>query len=184
MDGSGMAKRFASWKSLFSEEMFSTPWMSIYHDQFEMPDGKKGNYFYLHTRGSALVIPVTDEKEIILVKQYRYLMNKASIELPCGGIKEGQDENDAARAELVEETGFDCGRMKRVGRFIPYNGLSDEFCTVFIAKKLSFVGSRPDDTEQIEVMKVSPAEIDSMIVKGKIIDGMSIAGWMLGRGYI
>ncbi len=182
-NGWGMAKRFLAWKSLFSEEVFSTPWMSIYHDQFEMPDGKKGNYFYMHTRGSALVIPVTDEKEIILVKQYRYLMNKASIELPCGGIKDGQDENDAARTELVEETGYDCERLKKVCRFIPYNGLSDEFCAVFIAKKLSFVGSRPDETEQIEVMKAPPKEVDSMITKGKIIDGMSIAGWMLCRRY-
>lgn len=179
-----MARQFVPWKSLFSEEVFATPWMSIYHDQFQMPDGKKGNYFYMHTRGSSLVIPVTDEKEVILVKQYRYLMNMASIELPCGGIKDGQDDSEAARAELVEETGYECGRLKKIGRFIPYNGLSDEFCTVFLAKKLSFIGARPDDTEQIQVIKASPSEIDSMIAKGRILDGMSIAGWMLSRRYI
>ena len=179
-----MGKRFLPWKTLLREEVFSTPWMSIYHDQFEMSGGKRGNYFYLHTRGSALTIPVTDEGKILLVKQYRYLTNNASIELPCGGVKDGQRAEDAAIAELVEETGHTCQKLKKAGKFVPYNGLSDEFCTVFIAKKLSFVGQKPDETEQIEVMRFTPEEVDAMIEKGKIVDGMSIAGWLLARKYI
>ena len=117
----------------------------------------------------------------MLVKQYRYLIGDTSIELPCGGIKQGQSEEDAARAELVEETGYECAKLKRVGSFIPYNGLSDETCTVYIARKLSFVGAKPDATEQIELMSVAPEEMNTFIKKGKILDGMTIAGWLLGR---
>jgi len=179
-----MGKRFASWKSLFSEEIISTPWMSICHDQFEMPNGKKGNYFYMHTKGSALIIPVNDEGKIILIRQYRYLMNAPSIEIPCGGIKEGQSDIEAAHAELIEETGYDCKKLRKVGKFIPYNGLSDEHCTVFIAKKLFYVGPKPDETEQIEVLITGPDEVELMIQKRKIIDGMSIAGWMIGRRFL
>ena len=179
-----MGKKLGPWKTLRREEVLSTPWMSLYHDQFEMPNGKKGNYFYLHTKGSALTIPITDDGKILLVKQYRYLTNNASIELPCGGVKDGQSDEDAARAELVEETGYDCQKLKKAGKFVPYNGLSDEFCTVFIARKLSFVGSKPEETEQIEVLAVTPEEVDAMIEKGKIVDGMSIAGWLLGRRHI
>jgi ADP-ribose pyrophosphatase len=176
-----MGKKNAPWKTLLHEEIISTPWMSLFHDQFEMPDGKRGNYFFMHTHGSALTIPVNDEGKILLVRQYRYLTGNSSIELPCGGIKHGQSEEEAARAELVEETGYECAKLKKVGRFIPYNGLSDEICTVYIARKLSFVGARPDDTEQIEVMTVTPNEMNGLIKKGKIIDGMTIAGWLLGR---
>ncbi len=179
-----MGKRFSSWKTLLREEVFSTPWMSIYHDQFEMPGGKKGNYFYMHTKGSALTIPIIDNGKVLLVRQYRYLTNNASLELPCGGIKEGQSEEEAARAELREETGYECDKLRKVGKFIPYNGLSDEFCSVYIAKKLRSVGMKPDDTEQIEVIHASPEEVDTMIQKGKIVDGMSIAGWLLGRKFI
>ena len=146
-----------------------------------MSNGKKGNYFYMHTHGSALTIPVNDEGKIVLVRQYRYLTGNTLIELPCGGIKQGQNEEDAARSELVEETGYECAKLKKVGRFIPYNGLSDETCSVFIARKLHFVGAKPDDTEQIEVMSVTPDELNSLIKRGKIIDGMTIAGWLLGR---
>ncbi len=176
-----MGKKYASWKTLLHEEIISTPWMSLYHDQFEMPNGKKGNYFYMHTRGSALTIPVNDERKILLVRQYRYLTGDTSIELPCGGIKKGQSEEEAARAELVEETGFECAKLKKAGRFIPYNGLSDEFCTVYIARKLTFMGAKPDETEQIEVITVTPDEMNALIKKGKILDGMTIAGWLLGR---
>jgi ADP-ribose pyrophosphatase len=179
-----MGKKFPSWKTIIHEEVFETPWMSLYHDQFEMPNGKKGNYFYMHTRGSALTIPVTDEGKILLVKQYRYLTDNASIELPCGGVKNDQNDDDAARAELVEETGYSCMKLKKAGRFIPYNGLSDEFCTVFIAKRLSFVGPNPDDTEKIEVLSASPEEVDTMIQRGKIVDGMTIAGWLLGKRFL
>jgi 8-oxo-dGTP pyrophosphatase MutT (NUDIX family) len=176
-----MGKKLDPWKSLFSEEVFSTPWMSVFHDQFELPTGKKGNYFYLHTRGSSLVVPVNDRGEVLLVRQYRYLMRGESLELPCGGMKENQSEEDAARAELREETGYVCGRLKKIGRFVPYNGLSDEYCTVFLATRLSHVGTQPDETEQIEVTALPPSEIDAMIRKGKIIDGMSIAGWSIAR---
>ena len=176
-----MGKKNAPWKTLLHEELITTPWMSLYHDQFEMPNGKKGNYFFMHTRGSALTVPVNDEGKILLVRQYRYLTGDTSIELPCGGIKQGQSEEEAALAELVEETGYECTKLKKVGRFIPYNGLSDEFCTVYIARKLNFVGAKPDVTEQIEVMTLAPDEIDILIKKGKILDGMTIAGWLLGR---
>ncbi|GAJ06393.1 unnamed protein product, partial [marine sediment metagenome] len=149
--------------------------MSIYHNLFELPGGKRGNYFYMHTNGSAMTIPVTDDGKILLVKQYRYLTDNASIEIPCGGIKDGQNDTDAARAELIEETGYDCRKLKKVGKFVSYNGLSDEYCTVFVAKLLHRVGAKPDETEQIEVMSATPEEINTWIRKGKIVDGMSIA---------
>ena len=179
-----MGKRFNSWNTLLKEEVFSNPWMSIYHNMFELPGGQKGNYFYMHTNGSAMTIPITDDGKIVLVRQYRYLTDNVSIEIPCGGIKEGQKDIEAARAEMIEEAGFDCKTLKNVGRFIPYNGLSDEFCMVFIAKGLFEVGTKPDETEQIEVLQATPDEIDTWIKKGKIVDGMTIAGWAIGRRYV
>ena len=179
-----MTKKFIPWKTLISEEMLSTPWMSIYHRLFELPTGKKGNYYYIHTLGSSLIIPIKDNGKIVLIKQYRYLFNDVSIEIPCGGIKEGQKEDTAARAELIEETGFDCRKLKKIGEFVPYNGISDETCHVFIASGLFQVGVRPDETEQIEVFDALPEDVDRMIGKGKINDGMSIAGWTIGRNYV
>ncbi len=179
-----MAGKFRSWKTLLSEEVFSTPWMSIFHNQFEMTGGKRGNYFYVHTNGSALIVPCTDEGKILLVRQYRYLIDSVSLELPCGGVKDGQDDEAAARAELVEETGFDCQKLKQVGRFLPYNGLSDEFCTVFVARGLKEIGQRPDMTEEIEVVSLAPDEIDKLVERGKITDGMTIAGWRLAQKYL
>ena len=179
-----MPKKFISWKTFISEEMLSTPWMSIFHNLFELPNGKKGNYYYIHTLGSSLIIPVKDNGKIVLIRQYRYLFNNTYIEIPCGGVKKGQKEDDAAKSELIEETGFDCKKLKNVGEFMPYNGISDETCHVFVASGLFHVGEKPDDTEQIEIFDALPEEIDRMIEKGKINDGMSIAGWALGRSYV
>lgn len=179
-----MGKKKEKWKTLSSEEVFSTPWMSIYHNLFEMNNGERGNYFFLHTGGSALTVAVTDEGKILLVKRYRYLSDGIALEFPCVGIKDGKRDSDAARSELIEETGYDCGKMKKVGRFMPYTGRSDEYCSVFVAKKLSHVGSAPDATEKTEVVEVTPAEIDRMIEKGRIVDGITIASWKIARKHI
>ena len=177
-------KVFEPWKTILSEAMFSTPWMSVYHNMFELPNGKKGNYYYVHTNGSSLIVPITDSGKILMIRQYRYLFDEVSIEIPCGGIKDGQNEAETARSELIEETGYNCKSLKRVGKFVPYNGISDEVCHVFIATGLYFVGEKPDDTEQIETFEADIEEIDRMIQKGKITDGMSIAGWTLAKPYV
>jgi ADP-ribose pyrophosphatase len=131
-----------------------------------------------------MAVPVADDGKIVLVRQYRYLIDGESVEIPCGGIKNGQRDVDAARTELIEETGYDCKRIKRIGRFMPFNGLADEFCHVFIARSLAKVPSAPEETEQIEVLTASPDEIDGMIDKGVIVDGMTIAGWSLARRHL
>ena len=70
-----MGKKKEKWKTLSSEEVFSTPWMSIYHNLFEMNNGERGNYFFLHTGGGALFLAVKNEGENLLVKRYRDLFD-------------------------------------------------------------------------------------------------------------
>lgn len=124
------------WTRLATVVMFKNPWWTYKKDEFRIPGGIDGEYHFVHTHGSSMVIPVLPDGRIVLVNQYRYLCDRESIELPCGGVKEGKTYEEMAAIELAEETGFTSASITAVGEFNPYNGVTDEICRVFIARDL------------------------------------------------
>lgn len=128
-----------------------------------------------------MIVPVVDDGRIMLVNQYRYLCDKESIELPCGGVKSGHTHGEMAMLELEEETGYLAQSWQLAGEFNPFNGATDEICKVFIARNLTFAKPKPEKTEEFEILMLSPREIEEMIIGKKIWDGMTLAAWMLVR---
>lgn len=171
-----------SWKKLAETNLFRNPWWTYKRDAFELPSGKVGEYHYVHTNGSSMVVPVLGDGMLMLVNQYRYLLGKESIEFPAGSVKDGATHDETARIELREETGYAAKDLFPVGEFNPYNGVTDELCRVYVARGLDFVGGAPDETEEFEVVLLPPAEVDERIRRGAIWDGMTIAAWALARG--
>ncbi len=169
------------WKKISSTVLFRNPWWTYRRDEFQIPGGIGGEYHYVHTHGSSMVIPVTADGSVLLVKQYRYLCDKESIEFPCGGVKEGKTYEEMASIELAEETGFRAGEFLSAAEFNPYNGVTDEICTVFIARGLEKTVAAPDETEEFELLTCTPSEIDRMIDENIIWDGMTIAAWGLAK---
>jgi ADP-ribose pyrophosphatase len=172
------------WKKISSEVKFKNPWWTYMYDKCKLHNGKDYEYHYVHTAGSSFIIPIKDNGKIILVNQYRYLNDRFSIEFPGGGIKDGQTPEQVARKELIEETGFD-GDFEKVGFFNPYNGVADEICYVFIARNLRLSNQEiKDDSEEFEMLELSPEEIDEKIRTNEIYDGMTMAAWALARSKI
>jgi ADP-ribose pyrophosphatase len=131
--------------------------------------------------GASLVIPVFPDGRLLLVRQYRYLSDRESLEFPCGGVKEGSGYLQTARAELAEEAALEALDLDQVGEFNPYNGVTNEMCRVFIARNLRPVESVPDATEEFERILMTPVEIEQRIDSGEIWDGMTLAAWTLVR---
>jgi ADP-ribose pyrophosphatase len=169
------------YKTISKSIAYSNPWWRYCRDQVELPSGKLGEYHYVLTNGSSMVVPVEQDGHVLLVRQYRYTGNRDSIEFPCGGLKDGATYDETARDELVEETGFLAGQLIPVGGFNPCNGLLDEICKVYIARSLKYAGTRPDETENMELVRLSMREIDDLILNGTIWDGMTIAAWALAK---
>ena len=170
------------WRKLSETVVFENPWWSYRLDRVELPSGKPGEYHYVHTEGSAMVVPLAATGELLMVRQYRHLAGRESLEFPGGGVKAGTTPEDAARSELAEEAGQGAAELRLVGRFNPFNGVTDEMCHVYVARGLRPVGdSRPDETEEIELEWIAPAEIEARIRSGEVWDGMTIAAWHLAR---
>jgi ADP-ribose pyrophosphatase len=163
---------------------FQNPWWKYCHDQIELPSGKSGEYHYVLTHGSAMVLPINESGKLLLVRQYRYTGDRDSLEFPSGGVKEESTWDETAKDELIEETGFSAGQMDFVGSFNPCNGLVNEICRVYIARNLHFVGSHPDETESFEIVALSMAELEALIQNGTIWDGMTLAAWAIAKSQI
>lgn len=169
------------WKSLTSKVVLKNPWWTYKLDTFQIPNGVSGEYHYVHTEGSSMVIPFLEDGRLILVNQYRYLRDRESIEFPCGGVKPGKSHEETARHELEEETGYRSDDVEFIGEFNPFNGVTNEFCSVYIARRLQLSKAMPDVTEEFEIVLKTPHEIEMLIRAKQIWDGMTLAAWALAR---
>ncbi len=169
------------WKKLRLVQELKNPWWTSRTEEYELPSGTKGEYHYVHTSGSSLTIPILVDGRIVLVRQYRYLCDRESLEFPCGGVEEGSTYEATARMELEEETGFAAEDLIEVGEFNPYNGVTDEFCKIYVAGRLSPVRTSRDVSEQFERIFLTPDEIEKKARSGEIWDGMTLAAWLIAR---
>jgi len=170
-----------AWKKLSESVFFRNPWWTYKKDVIVLPSGKTGEYHYVYTNGSSMVVPILGDGKLILVNQYRYLLGKESIEFPCGSVKNGSTHDKTAREELLEETGYSARVLMPAGEFNPYNGVTSEICRVYVARELEFLGGTPDDTEEFEIIRLAPDEVDKQIQTGVIWDGMTIAAWSIAK---
>jgi 8-oxo-dGTP pyrophosphatase MutT (NUDIX family) len=168
-------------RRLSTEILHKNPWWEYRRDEYLHPDDSKGEFYYAHTRGAAFVIPEFENGRLLMLRQFRYLNQQESLEFVGGGVKEGQTPEDAAQAELLEEAGFQAKELIPIGWFNPMNGATDEECYVFIARGLTAASAHPESSEEFEPVMVTPAELDAMIRKGEIWDGMTLAAYALYR---
>lgn len=171
------------WKTLSEKIVHKNKWYQVIQKNFEMPSKKRGEYFIVKTKDASIIIPVIND-EILFIKQFRYPINKFSLELPAGGIEIDVTPQKTAQKELQEETGFIAKKMKKIGKFASACGFSSEICHVFLAKNLNFIGTNMDATEDIKAIKIKIKDAYIMIEQGKIIDGLTISALALAKKYL
>lgn len=155
------------------------PYWSYRHDRYVLPDDSEGDYWWVHTRGSVFVVPRVAPDRFVLVRQFRYLNQRVSLEFPGGGIPEGVEPADAAARELHEEAGVRAGAMTLLGIHNPCNGVTNELCHVYLADDLQVVGQQLEASEDIELVELDATQVRSAIRDGTLWDGMTLAAWAL-----
>ncbi len=163
------------WTVLNSEKIYENPWITVFHNDVLNPSNKEGIYGIIKYKYLALgVIPLDDEYNTWIVGQYRFPLEKYSWEIPEGGGPLDVDPLISIKRELEEECGIHAKEWVKIQDFHLSNSVTDEFGHLYIAKKLSFVNSHPDEDEQLQVKKVHFDELFEMAQNGTITDGMSL----------
>ncbi len=121
------------------------------------------------------MVPITEDGSVILIKQFRPPINGYVIELPAGLCDIGEALEEAAKRELIEETGYSAGDLRFLVKGPMSSGSSSEMLTVFVATDLAYVGvGKRDETENIEVLKVPSENLAATLLEmqldGSIID--------------
>lgn len=132
-----------------------------------------------------MVIPVLDDGRLILVRQFRYLVDKHSIEFACGSMSANEISFETARRELLEETGFKAGELMKIGEFEPANGYCKDKTCVYVGVELEqLTDPQHFNNEVLEVLFRRIDEFEQMIKGGEIWDGQTLAAWAMARDYI
>jgi len=164
------------WRRRSRETAYANPWIEVWHDEVDRPDGSAGIYGVVHFRSAAVaVIAVGDDGRVLLVGQHRYALDEYSWEVPEGGVPAGEDLLDGARRELVEETGFEADDWRLVCRLSISNSVTDERGAIFIARGLRAGDASPDATEDLALRWATLDEVIDEIDRGEIHDLLTIA---------
>lgn len=164
------------WQTLSSEKIYENPWISLTEHQVINPGGGKGIYGEVHFKNLAIGIIALDENNNTwLVGQYRFPLKKYSWEIPEGGCPEGTDPLESARRELLEETGITANSWTEIQRIHLSNSVSDELGIIYLARKLSFGESSPEESEELSVRKMPFETAFQMVMNGEITDSISVA---------
>ncbi len=159
-----------------SEFLYDGRIIKLYNDEIRLPDGKTAYREYVRHPGGVCVVPLTDENEVMLVKQYRYVYGEEIIEIPAGKRDAGDEDTlDGAKRELKEELGIEAESFYFLGEMYPTPGYTDEVLYMYAAKGLSFGETSPDEDEFVEPVKLPLDTLVDMIMAGEIKDAKTIA---------
>lgn len=162
-------------KKISSENVFDGVLLHVFKDKIELPNGNEAVREYIKHQGAVCVVPVTDNMEIIAVKQYRYPIERVTIEIPAGKLDKGEEPLEAAKRELSEETGVESADIEYIGGLYPSVAYTDEIIHMYVAKNLVYGEAHTDDDEFLNVVKIPLKDFVQMVMDGKIQDSKTMA---------
>lgn len=166
---------------LGSEELFKGRLLHAWRDTVKLPDGGTATREYIVHPGAVVIVPLLDDGQVLLERQFRYPVQQVMIEFPAGKIDPGEDRLLCAKRELLEETGYTAREWARAGVLHPVISYSTEFIEIWFARGLVDSGQRNlDEGEFLEVFSAAPQELLEWCRDGKVTDAktLSCALWL------
>ena len=162
-------------KKLATQQIYRGRAVNIRVDTVEKANGIKTTREVVEHSACIAVVALDEQDNVLLVRQFRHPVDRFLLEIPAGGIDPGEEPIDSVRRELQEEIGYFPRKIDKLGGFYAVPGYGTEYLHCFLASDL--VPSRlvAEDTEDIELVRISPDEIPRLIASGEICDAKSIA---------
>lgn len=165
-----------NYKVTKSKNIFNGIVFDVKLDILKYDSGNDGRREVIHHNGGAVILPITDDDKLVLIKQFRYPLQEVLIEAPAGKLEIDEDPLVCATRELTEETGYTAKKVTPLGKISTTPGFCDEILYLYLAQKLAAGNHNREEGEYgMEVFEYSLEEVDEMIKNGDIIDSKTIA---------
>ncbi len=162
-------------KTLNVKTIFEGRIINVHVDDVELSDGKKSVREVVEHSGGVCVAPLTDEGELLMVRQFRYPFSRELLEVPAGKLEKGEDPLAAGIRELEEECGVVADKIISLGEIYPTVAYCSEIIRMFAATNLRKTQQHLDDGEFLGVEKIKFEDALSMVMSGKIRDAKTVA---------
>ncbi|WP_041391007.1 NUDIX hydrolase [Prochlorococcus marinus] len=149
-------------------------------NKIQLPIGIEGSFGMIRHPGAALAVPIQENGNVILLRQYRFAVSRRILEFPAGTLEANEDPLSSIKRELGEESGYQAKQWHNLGLMLPCPGYSDEVIHLFLAQNLTPLEKKPlgDEDEDIEVLEMTKNELEHAIASGnEPLDGKSITAW-------
>ena len=165
------------WKILSSKYLSKHIYFTAREDKCERPDGHIVDpYFVVEIPPSVCAVPITENNEVVLVKQYRHAIGETLLEIPGGFIDPGEDMEKAVARELLEETGYEFSSYDYVGKIASNPGMLDNYTYLYLARGGKKVAQQQlDHNEDLELFTVPLEEFRRMMLNNEIVQSLHLA---------
>ena len=153
-------------------------------EKYTLDNGVTSDMDFILHPGAAAMVPMLNNREVVLIKQYRHAIREFIWEIPAGTLDPDESPITCARRELIEEIGYSATDWHQLGTITPLPGCSDERIHIFMASDLKPAEQHLDDDEMINVHKMNLSEALQMILAGEISDGKTISGLFLAFNWL
>lgn len=171
-------RKVGGWTETSNREVYDNPWIRVTESQVINPNGGEGIYGVVHFKNLAIGIIAVDEEEYTwLVGQDRFPFDgKFTWEIVEGGGPIEMDPVESAKRELLEEVGLKASRWELIQEMDLSNSATTERALIYLATGITHHQAQPDDTEQLQVRRIPLQQAFEEVLKGEIIDSLSVVG--------
>src|SRR4030043_1554114 len=167
------------WKCIRSKPAQSFRVFSIRTDTVISPrTGMEHDFYVIESRNWVNIIPLTNDHQVVMIRQYRHGSREVTLEIPGGLVDPGDTPEKAAARELLEETGYQAEELMKIGSVNPNPALFNNRCYTYVAQNVKKIHDpMPDQAEDIEVVLIPLSDIPELIQNGEIDHAMVIAAF-------
>jgi 8-oxo-dGTP pyrophosphatase MutT (NUDIX family) len=148
--------------------IYDNEWMRVFLTDVELPDGDRFEHHVIKLHAAAMTVLIDDQDRVLMMWRHRFVSDRWGWEIPGGLVDPGEDPEETALRELLEETGYQPATFRHVARFQPMVGMVDSWHDVFVGEGATQVAQPTETTEMARMEWVPLADIPGLIAKGRI----------------
>jgi len=171
-------------KRIGGEQLYHGIIVDVCRDKVQLPDGRPANREVVKHPGGVTILPIDEDRNCYMVRQYRYPAQKVMLEAPAGKLEYGEEHRSCAVRELSEETGLSADELVYMGAFYTSPGFSTEKLHVYLALGLHEGKSHLDDGEFLNVEKIKLSVLSQMVMDGEIDDAKTVVAILKAEKYL